>query len=143
MLAVRRIKYFIDCLSIYQVELLFKLLGIFIIIVLLFICQILGLVEIVPSVCAITSIEDSIDQPIPLELIHTEDSFSDQRSESHFYQEIPEEEPSSNETPTLLPGWSNKEAAKCRGLLIGILGGLAARTYLFVLAPGARFNCEA
>lgn len=107
------------------------------------ICQLFGFVEIIPSVYAMTSIEDSIDIPIPLESIDIEDSLSIQRSESNFYEEIAEEEPSSNEIPTILPGWSNKEAAKCTGLLIGILRGLAARTYFFVLSPHAGFNCEA
>lgn len=143
MLVFNRVKSFFNCLSIYQVELLFKLLGIFIIIVSIIICQTFGFVEIIPSVYAITSVEDSIDIPIPLELIDIEDSLSIQRSESNFYEEIAEENSSSDEIPTMLPGWSNKEAAKCRGLLIGILRGLAARTYFFVLSPYAGFNCEA
>lgn len=147
MLIFCRVKSFFNCLSIYQVQLLFKLLGVFIIIISIIICQILGFAEIIPSVCAITSVEDSIDIPIPLQSINTEDSLSIQRSESNlyenFYEEIPEEEDDSDEVPTMLPGWSNKEAAKCTGLLIGILGGLAARTYFFVLIPNAGFNCEA
>lgn len=63
-----------------------------------------GFVEIIPSVYAITSIEDSIDIPIPLELIDVEDSLSIQRSESNFYEEIAEEEAPSDEIPTILPG---------------------------------------
>lgn len=136
-------KSFWNCLSIYQVELLFKLFGLFIIVISIIICQLFGFVEIIPSVYAMTSIEDSIDIPIPLESIDIEDSLSIQRSESNFYEEITEEESPSNEIPTILPGWSNKEAAKCTGLLIGVLRGLAARTYFFVLSPHAGFNCEA
>lgn len=124
-------------------EILFKLFGFLIIIVLIITCQIFGFAEIIPPVYAITSIEESIDIPIPLESIDIEDSLSIQRGESNFYEEIAEEEDSSAEIPTILPGWSNKEAAKCTGLLIGVLRGLAARTYFFILSPYAGFNCEA
>lgn len=111
--------------------------------ILIFTLQITGVVEIIPPIHAITSIEESIDIPIPLQSIDIEDSFSIQRSESNFYEEIADEEdPSSDEIPTILPGWSNKGAAKCRGLLIGFLGGLAARIYFFAL-PDAGFNCHA
>jgi len=107
MLTIRRVKSFFNCLSIYQIEFLFKLFGIFIVIVFILICQIFGIIEIIPSVHAISLIEESIDEPIPLQFIGTEDSLSIQRSESNFYEEIAEEEEGifiPNETPTLLPG---------------------------------------
>jgi hypothetical protein len=73
--------------------------------ILIFTLQITGVVEIIPPIHAITSIEESIDIPIPLQSIGIEDSFSIQRSESNFYEEIADEEdPSSDEIPTMLPG---------------------------------------
>lgn len=143
MLIINRIKAFFSCLSIYQVKLLWKLFGFFTIVILIFVLQVFDIVETIPTVCAITSIEDSLDEPIPLEVVDNEDGFSIQRSESHFYEEIPDNTPSFTENPSLLPGWPNKEAAKCAGLLIGILRGLAARTYFLVLSPNSGFNCTA
>lgn len=73
--------------------------------ILIFTLQITGVVEIIPPIHAITSIEESIDIPIPLQSTEIEDSFSIQRSESHFYEEIADkEDPSPDEIPTILPG---------------------------------------
>lgn len=143
MLIIKRIKAFFYCFSIYQIELLWKFSGLFIIIILIFVFQIFGIVEIIPTVCAITSIEDSLDTPIPLEDIEDEEALSIEINEPDLYEEIPDHIVSVQETPTLLPGWANKEAAKTSGLLIGVLIGLATRTYLLIISPNSGFSCNA
>lgn len=109
----------------------------------MFISQILGLIEIIPTAYAITAIEDSLDEPIPLESINEEDEISVQRTESDFYYEIPDNIIQVAENPSLLPEWANKQTFELIGLFVGFLGGLAARTYFFAISPNAGFNCTA
>ena len=143
MFLIRYIKIFINYIFINKIQLLHKLFNFFVIVVLLSICQILGLLEIIQIAHAITLNENFLDYPIPLEFNSSEDSISIQRNETNFYQEIPDDTPPLSVNTTLLPNWCNQETAECTGFLVGLIGGIAVGTYIFILMPGTRFNCAA
>lgn len=105
----------------------------------MFFAQFFGFLELIPTAYAM----NSLDYPIPIESGINRETQSIQREDSDFYEEIPDYPPFFSENPTVIPGCRNKETAKCVGGLIGILAGLAASTYFFVLSPNAHFNCEA
>jgi hypothetical protein len=100
----------------------------------------------------------------PLASEEDREVFSIQRSESHFYEEIcsiniPSEseeyyaslrrvEINNNkiltlsDSPSPLPGCTNKQMFECIGLFVGVSAGLALRTYLFIFPASAVFDCS-
>lgn len=112
---------------------------------------------------------NSLDNSIPLASEEDREVFSIQRSESHFYEEIcsiniPSEseeyyaslrrveinnnENNSNkiltlsDSPSPLPGCTNKQMFEYIGFFVGASAGLALRTYLFIFPASAVFDCS-
>lgn len=104
MFLIRYIKIFINYISINKIQLLHKLFNFFVIVVLLSICQILGLLEIIQVAHAMTLNENFLDYPIPLEFDSSEESISIQRNETDSNQENLNNTSPFPGNPTLLPG---------------------------------------